>query len=77
MKIQKNTETVLQAAELLKKASEKRKCSFSILIIQQSLEDNLRYQIPENMILIERYESDFERQVQLLMEQVRYNQKKA
>ena len=77
LKIQKNTETVLQAAELLKKASEKRKCSFSILIIQQSLEDNLQYQIPENMILIERYESDFERQVQLLMEQVRYNQKKA
>ena len=77
LKIQKDTETTIQAVELLKKAAEKRKCSFSILIVKAPIEKNLCYQIPTNMILIERYESSFEQQVELRMEQAKWNRKKA
>lgn len=77
LKIQKESETVMQAAELLKKAAEKKNCSFSILVIRNPVEKSLRYRIPANMILLERYELNFEQQVELQLEQMGYNQKKA
>lgn len=60
LKIQKEQETVLQAAELLKNAGSKRKCSFLILIANRKLTPKEEYQIPSNMIVLKSYQSEFE-----------------
>lgn len=61
IKIQKETEDLSEAIELLRTASEKKNCSFSILITYDA---EFQYQcIPANMILIPRYNSQFEKAV--------------
>lgn len=77
LKIQKDTETVLQSAELLREAGDKRKCSFYILITNEPVEENICYRLPQNMIVLERYESVFERQIEQKIAVVEYKQKKA
>ena len=73
LKIQKEQETVLQAAELLKNAGSKRKCSFLILIANRKLTPKEEYQIPSNMIVLKSYQSEFEEYV----EQFCWKEKKA
>lgn len=79
LKIQRENETVLQAADLLKDAGEKRKCKFYILIVNESVKEYERYKLPENMIVLESYESNFERQVALQLSEMKieYKKKKA
>lgn len=79
IKIQRKNETVLQAAGLLKNASEKRKCKFYILIVNEPVKEHERYQLPENMIVVESYESSFERQIALQLSEMKteYTKKKA
>lgn len=58
IKIQKPEESLSESIQLLSSASEKKNCSFSILITRDT-ESNCKV-IPENMILIPRYDKQFE-----------------
>ncbi len=61
IKIQKETESLSEAIQLLFAASKKKDCSFSILI---TYDTEFTYQvIPENMILIPQYASQFEKAI--------------
>lgn len=61
IKIQKETESLGEAIQLLFAASKKKDCSFSILI---TYDTEFIYQVvPENMILIPRYTSQFEKAI--------------
>ena len=67
LKIQRENESVLQAAGLLKDAGNKRNCQFYILIVNEPVKECERYQLPKNMIVLESYETSFERQIALQM----------
>lgn len=61
IKIQKETESLSEAIQLLFAASKKKDCSFSVLI---TYDTEFLYQVvPENMILIPRYTSQFEKAI--------------
>ena len=75
LKIQRENETILQAARLLKYAGEKRKCRFYILIVNQNLKEYERYQLPENIIVLESYELNFERQIMLQLSEMKTEKK--
>ena len=65
IKIQKQEETLGEAIQLLITASKKKKCSFSILITREIELNN--HIIPNNMILIPRYDKQFEKQIEYLL----------
>lgn len=62
IKIQKAEESLSEAIQLLQTASNKKGCSFSVLI---TYDTEFAYQvIPKNMILIPRYNSQFEKAIE-------------
>jgi len=67
IKIQKSTESISLAIKLLCDAGEKRKCSFLVLILQNSSVVDLLRNVPDNMIVLNSYESEMEHQIDHLI----------
>lgn len=65
IKIQRDNESFSESVELLRSASEKKGCSFSILITRDMFDDKVS--IPPNMILISRYEAQFESMIKQML----------
>ena len=60
VKIQKDSENILEAVELLKKAGAKKKCSATILIRTKDDKLNRHINIPANMIVMDNYKIQIE-----------------
>lgn len=63
IKIQKQTESIHEAIALLHAAGEKRKCSFTVLIVRGGEYPLLEGLAPENMIIINSHNSEVERRL--------------
>ena len=61
IKIQKDSESLQEAIVLLNEACRKQKCSFTILITDET--DILTESIPSNMIIIPQYQTHFEMRI--------------
>lgn len=71
LKIQRTDETFANAVQLLRAAGVKKNCSFTVLITCDASHENDACIIPPNMIVISRYETQFEYAVEkLILEQV-------
>ncbi len=64
IKIQKKEETFIEAVQLLNKAATNKHCSFMILITYEQHWKNNDSIIPKNMIIITRYETQFQNMIQ-------------
>ncbi len=58
VKLQKETETVAEAAALLKVAGKKKNCRMTVLILRKSAEASLKF--PDDMLVLTSYEADIE-----------------
>ena len=63
IKIQKENEEFLETVRLLQSVGKKKKCSFMILITKELNWSKNSAKIPENMIVIARYEKEFEKRI--------------
>ena len=68
IKIQKHTESFHEAVALLQAAGEKKKCSFTVLIIQNDEPSLLEITPPANMIIINSNKLEIERRINELMD---------
>lgn len=59
LKIQKANETFTEAVQLLHTAGTKKNCSFVVLITHEAEWENNSYIVPTNMIILSRYETQF------------------
>ena len=62
IKIKKESESITEAIELLAAAGKKKKCSFTILIVDDSI--FLEEIIPENMVIMKRYNIEAQQQIE-------------
>lgn len=67
VKIQKASESLCEAVELLKNAGEKKKCSAMILICTKDDDLNRHISIPKNMIVIDDYKIQIEHELTELL----------
>lgn len=67
VKIQKRTETFREAVALLQAAGEKKKCSFTVLIIRNDESPLTEVRPPDNMIIINSNMLELERSINALM----------
>ena len=63
IKVQKQTESIHEAMALLHSAGEKKRCSFTVLIVRGGEYPLLEGMVPENMIIINSHQSEVERQL--------------
>ena len=63
IKIQKKEESLSEAISLLETAAQKKKCSFSVLIINSSEQLKSKDNIPSNMIVLQRYQTQLTKQL--------------
>lgn len=68
IKIQKASETVTQSIRLLAEAGIKKKCSFLVLILQNSANGVELCNIPSNMILLNCYELEMQKRIDAYMD---------
>lgn len=68
VKIQKNTESCHEAIALLHAAGEKKKCSFTVLIVQNDESSLLKITPPANMIIIKSNKLEVDRRIRELMD---------
>ena len=64
IKIQKKEESLSEAISLLETAAQKKKCSFSVLIINSSEQLKSKDNIPSNMIVLQRYQTQLTKQLE-------------
>lgn len=62
IKIKKESESITEAIKLLKTAGKKKKCSFTILIADDSI--FLEEIVPENMVIMKRYDVEAQHQIE-------------
>ena len=63
IKIQKKNETIEQSIKLLSDAGKKRNCSFTVLILQKEIAQQEIYNVPDNMIVINNYETEIYKKI--------------
>lgn len=67
IKIQRKDESLFDAIHLLKDASQKKKCSFSVLVVNNESWKDSKNDVPSNMIVIERYQTQLMVQLEKCM----------
>lgn len=67
IKIQKNEETFSEAVQLLYKAGTKKNCSFMVLIAREAALEKDACDIPANMIIINRYDTQFKQMIEKMI----------
>ena len=67
VKLQKESESIVDAISLLSEAGKKRSCSFLVLILRESLCVEAAVNIPTNMVVLTRHETEMECQLNKLM----------
>lgn len=67
IKIQRKDESLFDAIHLLKDASQKKKCSFSVLVVNNESWQDSKNDVPSNMIVIERYQTQLMAQLEKCM----------
>lgn len=66
VKLQKESESIIDAISLLSEAGKKRNCSFLVLILQETLCEDVPVIIPTNMVVLTRHEKEIEYQLNRL-----------
>lgn len=64
IKIQKKEESLSEAISLLETAAQKKKCSFSVLIINSSEQFKSKDNIPSNMVVLQRFQVQLTKQLE-------------
>lgn len=67
VKLQKESESILDAISLLSEAGKKRSCSFLVLILRETLRVDSEVSIPTNMVVLTRHETEMECQLDRMM----------
>ena len=67
VKLQKESESIVDAISLLNEAGKKRSCSFLVLVLREPLHADGTVSIPTNMVVLTRHETEIECQLNKLM----------
>ena len=70
IKLQKEAESISDAILFLSEAGKKKNCSFLVLILRETLYEDVPVSIPENMVILTRHEKEIEYQLNRLAEAV-------
>lgn len=68
IKIQKESENIIDAIKYLDEAGKKRKCSFLVLIVRDTIDPGVYRTVPQNMIILKRYKEDIDAKLEKMCE---------